>query len=369
MSSVAWASFLTGCNPAQHGVFGFVEAEFDPHPRLVYPNRRQLHAPTLLDRVRDAGGTVVSINVPMTGPPIAQPGVVIGGFLGGDLPGNVHPPELAGSLREAGYVVDTDPALAHENRDAFLTALDQALEARIAVGRRLAMDHAWDLYHLHLMETDRLFHFYWDEPAWVDRFDALLLRAETAMAEFAELAAQRGAAFVTLSDHGFTRTRRILFVNRLLARLGLLMYARHAEPAFATIDWRRTRVFALAPGRLFLTRPDPGLARELADTFTALRDPDTGDHPIESAVSAADLYHGPFLDQAAPVHLLPQDGIDLKADFSTGPVFETPSVLVGCHTYGNAYAWASEGALHDIEDDAWDVADTGREVVRLLGMT
>ncbi|MCB2213515.1 alkaline phosphatase family protein [bacterium] len=370
MSSVAWASYLTGANPGEHGVFGFVEPELSPRPRLIYPNGASLRVPTILQRVHDSGGTVVSINVPMTEPPAPLRGVTIGGFLGIDLPGNVHPTELEAELRRDGYVVDVEPALAYENRDRFLDALDAALDARLRAARRFALETPWDFFHLHIMETDRLFHFFWDEPAFADRFNALLAKCEAAAAEFAELAQQRGAAFVTLSDHGFTRARRIVFINALLEKAGLLAYAGD-RPSFETIQ-PTSAACALAPGRVFL-RLVPGPERDqlrdnLAATIREVRDPLTGEHPFASVDTREELYTGPYVDRAADLILLPTVGYDIKADFGAPRVFETPSVLVGTHTYDDAYFYSDQGSVVEWSDGEQNIADAGQEVMQLLGV-
>ncbi len=370
MSSVAWASYLTGTNPGEHGVFGFVEPELSPRPRLIYPNGASLRVPTILQRVHDAGGTVVAINVPMTEPPAPLRGVTIGGFLGIDLPGNVQPPELEADLRTDGYVVDVEPGLAYENRDRFLDALDAALDARLRAARRFALETPWDFFHLHIMETDRLFHFFWDEPLYAERFNALLDKCEAAVAEFAELARQRGAAFVTLSDHGFTRARRIVFVNALLEKAGLLTYT-GGEPSLETVH-HSSATYALAPGRVFLrlaSGPDRERLRDsLAATLREVRDPLTGEHPFASVDTREELYTGPHVARAADLILLPTEGYDIKADFGAASVFETPSVLVGTHRFDDAYFFANQGSVVEWNDGEKDIADAGQEVMRLLGV-
>ncbi len=370
MSSVAWASYLTGKNPGEHGVFGFVEAQLSPRPRLIYPKGSDLLAPTILRRVHEAGGTVVSINVPMTEPPPPVRGVVIGGFLGVDLTGNVHPPELEDQLRRDGYIVDVEPSLAYENRDRFLDALNSTLDARLRAARRFATEVPWDYFHLHIMETDRLYHFFWDEQKFEDRFNELLSHCEQTVLEFAELAEQRGAALVLLSDHGFTRCKRIVFINALLEKIGLLHYA-GSNPSFETIHPDST-AYALAPGRVFMrvkAGPDRENARDkLAEILRDIRDPLTGEKPFVSVDLREDLYHGPHVNRAADLILLPKAGYDIKADFGADKVFETPSVLVGAHTYNDAFFFATGGNVSSWQDGEMDIAEAGNEVMRLLGL-
>jgi predicted AlkP superfamily phosphohydrolase/phosphomutase len=371
MSSVAWASYLTGTNPGEHGVFGFVEPQFSPRPRLIYPRGSDLKAPTILQAVHDSGGTSVSINVPMTEPPPPIRGVVIGGFLGVDLAGNVHPPSLEDELRRDGYVVDVEPGLAYENRDHYLDALNSTLDARLRTARRFALEMPWDYFHLHIMETDRLYHFFWDEQGYEDAFDAMLSRCEQAVVDFAELARQRGAALVLLSDHGFTRCRRIIFINSLLEKAGLLKYT-SPTASFETIH-PDSAAFALAPGRVFLNaRSDTArvaLRNQIAGILRDVRDPETGEHPFASVDTREELYTGPYVHQAADLILLPETGYDIKADFGAERVYESPSILVGTHTYDEAFYLASEGKSHMWQDGERDIADAGMDVRHLLGIS
>lgn len=374
MSSVAWASYLTGANPGEHGVFGFVEPQFTPRPRLSYPNGSQLRRPPIHRRVHDAGRVPISINVPMTSPPAPVSGVVVGGFLGVTLAGNVHPPELERELQRAGYIVDPDPALAYRDRARFLAVLFDALEKRVALAERLAIERDWDYFHLHVMETDRLFHFFWDEQAYAAGFNELLVRCERAVERFARIAAAKNAALVVLSDHGFTRSRRIVFVNALLEKAGLLSY-RGGKRSFAAID-PRSQAFALAPGRIFLHRTPhaPGSrerrerAGQLAGVLRQVVDPETREPPFASVDHAADLYAGPEIVRAPDLVILPRDGYDLKADFDADRVFATPEVLVGTHRYGDAFFYATEGPSAAWEDDEREITDAGRAVASLLAL-
>ena len=47
VSSVAWSSIITGCNPAQHGIFGFMDFALGIY-RLCFPNFDNLQKPPAL---------------------------------------------------------------------------------------------------------------------------------------------------------------------------------------------------------------------------------------------------------------------------------------------------------------------------------
>src|SRR5689334_6356596 len=79
ITPVAWASFQTGCEPHEHGILDY---RYYDHSRrqLCLSGTRQLRRTTLLETITVAGGDVVSLNLPLTFPPPAASGIVVGGL-------------------------------------------------------------------------------------------------------------------------------------------------------------------------------------------------------------------------------------------------------------------------------------------------
>jgi predicted AlkP superfamily phosphohydrolase/phosphomutase len=68
LSSVAWASFMTGARPAEHGISGFVERNPGTLEWFV-PRADHLQRPTIFKRLSEAGKRIFVMNVPLTSPP------------------------------------------------------------------------------------------------------------------------------------------------------------------------------------------------------------------------------------------------------------------------------------------------------------
>ncbi|MBI5027175.1 MAG: alkaline phosphatase family protein, partial [Nitrospirae bacterium] len=64
VSSVAWTSFMTGKNPGEHGIFGFMELK-DGTYDMSFPNFMDIKTPTFLE---GSGLISVIINSPQTYP-------------------------------------------------------------------------------------------------------------------------------------------------------------------------------------------------------------------------------------------------------------------------------------------------------------
>src|SRR4030042_5116327 len=64
VSSVAWSSFMTGKNPGEHGIFGFMELDRQTY-EYCFPNFSSLKVPTFWEKL---GLTTVALNIPQTYP-------------------------------------------------------------------------------------------------------------------------------------------------------------------------------------------------------------------------------------------------------------------------------------------------------------
>ncbi|MFN2137878.1 MAG: alkaline phosphatase family protein [Candidatus Promineifilaceae bacterium] len=78
VTSPAWPTFMTGCNPGKHGVFDFIQ----PHgENFTLVNATAIRQPTIWQRLSTAGYRVGVMNVPVTYPPAPLNGFIIGGLL------------------------------------------------------------------------------------------------------------------------------------------------------------------------------------------------------------------------------------------------------------------------------------------------
>ena len=67
ISSVAWSSFMTGTNPAKHGVYGFLDLKPQSY-KVYFPNATHVKGETLWDILGRKGKRSVVLNVPSTYP-------------------------------------------------------------------------------------------------------------------------------------------------------------------------------------------------------------------------------------------------------------------------------------------------------------
>jgi len=251
ISSIAWSSIITGKNPGEHGIYGFI----DLHPgtyRMYFPNFSNLKSPPFW--AEDNGGSVI-INVPSTYPARELNGVLIAGFVALNLQKAVYPAGLIPKLNEMGYQVDVDSGKAHQSMDLFLRDLDKTLKSRIEAYRYLWDSEAWHTFMLVFTGTDRLFHFLWNAYA-----DPSHTYHEQVLDHFRQIDEVIGEIYhaiddedhlILMSDHGFEALDLEVNLNYSLKEQGFLTIQDGKEPTFANID-PATKAFALDPSRLYV---------------------------------------------------------------------------------------------------------------------
>ncbi|MEI6126439.1 MAG: alkaline phosphatase family protein, partial [Pseudomonadota bacterium] len=79
VAPVAWTTFMTGVNPAKHGIFGFMDRRRESYG-IYFPNASQINSPTLWDILTREGRKTVAINIPQTYPARETNGIIISGF-------------------------------------------------------------------------------------------------------------------------------------------------------------------------------------------------------------------------------------------------------------------------------------------------
>lgn len=356
VSCTAWTSFLTGVNPGDHGIYGFVDREPGSY-RQDLTSERYVKSPQVFRALGERGHRVIMINVPVTAPPPEVNGLLVSGFLAASLEGATHPPELAERLERLGYRIDIDPWRARESLDLLFEDLHATLRGRVAAAVELLTTEPWSFAMVHIMGTDRANHFAWgkwrDEDAdYAPKFLDYYRGVDRAVGEIAE-AAGDDAELLILSDHGFTRTVHEINIDSWLRAKGLLA-VRAGEDARLTQINSNTRVFSLAPGRIYLNMRgrepegsvEPGREYEkLRDDLIAglmeLVDPQSGEPVLESVIRREELFHGTALAQAPDLLAIPRNGYDLKSQLIGEELFSS-SPITGMHTFDDAF-WLIRG--------------------------
>ena len=379
VSSVAWTSIVTGCNPGKHNIYGFIDRVPLTHEMFI-PTSRHVLASTWMDDFSDQGRRVCSIGVPATFPPKEVNGVQVSGFLAPSLKGATYPPHLERELRQSGYVIDIDAWEARVDRDAFLDELFHAFEKRCETMFRFLGQEPWDLFVAHMMDTDRLHHFMWRfyedghetyEP-WFHRFYD---RVDQMIGDLVDRIPKDVALFI-VSDHGFCTLEKEVHINHWLKEAGYLELASPQPKGLLDLA-PSTRCYSLLPGRIYLSvqgreyngNVTPGdeyesLRQEVAEGLSGLRG-DTGEKVIDRVFMREELFSGGAFETAPDIVAMPERGYDLKGGFEKDVLYED-SPVCGTHTYDDAIFYARDAELD--ADGRMQVVDVLPTVYDRMGL-
>jgi len=231
VTSPAWPTFMTGCNPGKHGVFDFIRPKGDGFDLV---NSTSIRQPTIWQILSQAGLKVGVMNVPVTYPAEPVNGFMITGLLsptrGGDIcyPADLirrYEPEL-GPYRIVPRVQYTPGA-----EEPFAADTYDLIETHGRWGAHLMQHEPWDVFMLHFLSLDVMQHAMWRfmdkthpryEPS--DFEHAIregYVRVDRAIGRMLDQADDDTIVLV-MSDHGFGPLHAIVNLNNFLMEKGLL---------------------------------------------------------------------------------------------------------------------------------------------------
>jgi predicted AlkP superfamily phosphohydrolase/phosphomutase len=382
ISSVSWTGFTTGKNPGKHGVYGFTDMK-PGTLSLFFPNFGSVRGDTMWDVAGRAGKRSIVLNIPGTYPARALNGLLVSGFVAVNLERAVHPPELLGRLKTAGYKIDVDYVNADQKPDAFFADTHAVLDARRRVYLDLIENEAWDLFIGVITECDRLHHYFWSgyaDPgsALHAKFLDVYRRLDDVLGELVA-ALPAGVPLFIVADHGHTLIHREYYPNAWLRQQGLLRFTADKPKGPADLD-PASKVFVLDPGRIYLHRKGrfplgtvddteaADLLGRVREGLLALRDDSPGapadGRPVSRIFARDELYHGPALDAAPDAVIHFNDGYDPKGALSKTEVFGR-SALTGMHTYADSLFFVNRPG---VPTDGLDIIDLAPTILALLGV-
>ncbi len=357
ISSVAWASFMTGTNPGEHGIYGFTDRKPGTY-ELYFPNYGHLKVEPLWERLGKTGKRCCVINVPSTYPARPLNGVLVSGFVAPNLEKATYPAEAFEYLTGIGYRIDVDASKGRESLDLLLEDLHQTLEKRREAMLHFWSSEPWDFFMNVFTGTDRLHHFLWrqyeaGDATYAPEFIRYYRRVDEIVGEFlAEL--PEDTALFMLSDHGFCSIEQEVYINNYLREMGYLALKGEKAVTIADMEPSKTKAYCMDPGRLYLNlagREPAGVVdpadyeRELealADAVRGITEPESGRRVIRSIHRREELFEGPLLDLAPDLVAMPHDGFDLKGAIGR-PEAMARTHLTGMHTFDDAF-WLARGA-------------------------
>jgi predicted AlkP superfamily phosphohydrolase/phosphomutase len=244
VSGPAWVSFMTGKYPEKHGIFDFIKNSPKQQKRKII-SYKDIRGKTLWELLSRRGYQVGGMNVPVTYPPPKVNGFLISGMLSPDFGESLtYPPHLYHELKQhiPGYIIDVNwQEYSKKDIKSFLQDLIFCTSQRKQTLTYLLNNHAWDFFTGVFVGPDRLQHFLWQQvmatlwqkPANTDEQEIaeLILKFYQQLDSVLALilrSLEHNTSLIIMSDHGFGPLTQKFYINRWLAKEGLLALKRGA---------------------------------------------------------------------------------------------------------------------------------------------
>ena len=155
---------------------------------------------------------------------------------------------------------------------------------------------------------------------------------------------------MALSDHGFARLKKEVYLNRFLEENGFLALKKDGN-FYEKIE-TGTKAFDMDPGRIYLHDRDRyprgtvrneerlNLLKEIKEAVSNLKG-ENGGKIIDRIYEKEEIYHGPHSGVAPDLVCLPKDGYDLKGSLEKKEIFGQ-NVFTGMHTWHDAFCLLPE---------------------------
>jgi predicted AlkP superfamily phosphohydrolase/phosphomutase len=369
ISSVAWASFMTGVGPGEHGIFGFTDLE----PRemaLKLPSFDDIRHPVLWQQVPKKRSVIV--NLPFTYPARPLNGTLIAGFVAPIFERSVYPESLICRLKAVNYRIDVDATRGRHDRRFLIADLFDTLKMHTQVMEDFLKHEPWDLFIGVITGTDRLHHFFFDAHAdpgnpFHKDFIAYYRSIDAFFGRFLQSLGS-DTRVVALSDHGFTELKIQVYLNHILKTEGYLSFVR-PDPRGPEDIHSSSRAFAMDPTRIYMNQRErfgngtlgaieaDELKARLKSRLESLRLADVGiresdglgstDEPLFEAVHRGEeIYHGDCSDLAPDLVVAPRRGFDVKATLNASSA-TMRDIFTGMHTHDDAFLIVNDSSLRE----------------------
>lgn len=235
VTSPAWPTFMTGCNPGKHGVFDFIRPAGDGFGLV---NSTSIRQPTVWQILSQAGLRVGVMNVPVTYPPQPVNGFLITGLLSPSKGGDVcYPSDLIDRYSAELGPYRIAPRVQHSPgvEEEFIADVYDLIDTQGRWAHHLMAQEPWDVFMLHFLSLDVLQHTLWrfmdrNHPRHeASKFENAIregyVRVDAAMAKMIDQVGEDTVVLV-MSDHGFGPLHAIVNLNNYLIEKGLMLLKR-----------------------------------------------------------------------------------------------------------------------------------------------
>ena len=237
-SAPAWVSIITGVHPGKHGIYDFFRTDTFSK-KLVSSRYRKM--PAIWNYLTDLGKKSIVVNVPGSYPPEKISGCMISGLLTpSEESENTYPSALKQDLVEGKLGVFVFEQIGADDLPKSLVArhapqklvdmTNAATESHATVTLNLLKQREWDFAMVVFRGTDDVQHLLWGHE---DLILSCYQKADESLGKLQQ--AFPDAVFFLVSDHGFGKPKKYLYVNNVLYNAGYLRTFSNPERSSSTV--------------------------------------------------------------------------------------------------------------------------------------
>lgn len=245
ITPTAWTSFQTGLPPERHNVLGFRRYTLENGRFQAGINlSSSVGAQRIWDILSGQGRKIGIINLPLTYPPFPVNGVLVSGFPVPSADADfTYPPGFKDEIlrmvpdfevMQSGLGARQKGRTVEEIVDGWVRMMSQ----KTLVARHLLEREPWDVFMIHVQETDMMQHFLWQcidpsdpdhRPGDFARVARFYSKLDAEVGSLIERGRERGFSVLLLSDHGFQRCLDDVKINSWLYQKGYLVLRKDAK--------------------------------------------------------------------------------------------------------------------------------------------
>lgn len=246
VTSPAWPTFMTGCNPGKHGVFDFIQ-KTGANYNLV--NATKIKQPTLWYRLSAAGYRIGVLNVPVTYPPQPINGFMVSGILSPKDGQISYPADLISRYKAklGDYRIAPNVQYKPGIEAEFISDLYDLIRAHGDWALHLMAAEQWDVLMMHFIALDIMMHALWrfmdhTHPRYEQSpFENAIRDGYVMVDEYIgrmQARLPQDATVIVMSDHGFGPLHNIVNLNIFLLQQGLLKLNRRLQTQLKSAAFR-----------------------------------------------------------------------------------------------------------------------------------
>ena len=392
----AWTTIMTGRSPGNHGIFDFFKYESNNGRFLTLSNSRDIKCETLWSILSRHRLTSASINFAMMAPVRPIAGYLIPGWVPWRLMKRAfYPAELYDrlkvlpgfNLKELATDVQVDEkaieGCAPEEYEEWIDMHTRREERWFDILSYIIEEGSCDLVAVVFDGVDKIQHLCWRflDPSFAsqnplpweikvrDKCVDYFRKVDSFIKKAVSLGEPDTNYFI-VSDHGFTATTEVLYINTWLNQNGYLEWANGVKGQEVNgklglelnrkqsylLDWDKTKAYAFTTGSNGICicvagdrgeqgiSPEeyPSFRQELINRLYEIKDPNTGERVITKILTREEAFAGDHMNNAPDLTLTLRDNGFVSIRESDILLEPRPEPLGTHHPDGVFIAWGND---------------------------